>query len=187
MSIVTRITIEQYDQMIAAGAFEPTEEHHVELIRGEIREMSPINPPHEDSLDRLTQWSFDNTSSREVRVRIQHSLGIPELESIPQPDLIWVRQGNYSKKRPTTADLLLVAEVAESSLRYDRREKAQLYAEAGVQDYWIVNTIAQVVEVFRQPTPAGYQQVRTFAIGETISPLAYPLLRLPVAELFVGQ
>jgi Uma2 family endonuclease len=187
MSTIARISIAEYDRMIAAGAFEPAEEHQVELIRGEIREMSPINPPHEDALDRLMYWSIDNVPRQEVRVRVQNSLGISELESVPQPDLIWVRQRDYSKQRPTTADLLLIAEVSESSLRYDRREKAQLYAEAGVQDYWIVNTIAQVVEVHRRPAATGYQEVLTFAIGEQVSPFAFPQLKLPVAELFIAE
>jgi Uma2 family endonuclease len=187
MSTGVRITVEEYDRMIAAGAFEPVEEHHVELIRGEIREMSPINPPHEDALDRLMYWSIDHCPRDQVRVRIQNSLGIPELESVPQPDLVWVRQRNYSKQRPTTADLLLVAEVAESSLRFDRGEKANLYAEAGIGDYWVVNVIAQVVEVRRQPVGGRYQEVRTFRIGESLRPLAFPELELSVGDLFVAE
>src|SRR4051812_29383317 len=134
MSTVSNITVEQYERMMAEGVFQPAEEHHVELIRGELREMSPINPPHEDATDRLMYWSIDNLPRYEVRVRVQNSLGIPELESVPQPDLEWVRQRNYKENRPTTVDLLLVAEISESSLRFDRGEKARLYAEAGVQD-----------------------------------------------------
>jgi Uma2 family endonuclease len=187
MSTGTRVTIEEYDRMIEAGAFEPAEEHHVELIRGEIREMSPIHPPHEDALDRLVEWSFDHTSRGEVRVRVQLSVGIPELESVPQPDMAWVRRRDYSKRRPTSADVLLIVEVSDSSLRFDRGEKADLYAEAGVQDYWVVNVRARTIEVRRQPREGCYEQLDVAHLDDEVSPLAYPDLKLRVAELFPAE
>lgn len=187
MSTDVRITIADYDRMIETGEFVPVEEHHVELIRGEIREMSPIHPPHEEALDRITAWSFDNTPRTAVRVRNQLSLGIPQLESVPQPDLVWVRQGNYRRQRPTTADLFLVVEVSDSSLCFDRGAKADLYAEAGIADYWIVNVVAQVVEVRRDPVGGRYQSVTTARIGESVRPLAFPELELRVAELFSDE
>lgn len=187
MSTGTRITIEEYDRMIEAGAFEPTEEHRVELIRGAIREMSPIHPPHEDALDRLVQWSFDVTPRGTVRVRVQFSVGLPELESVPQPDLTWVRQGSYRKRRPTSADVLLIAEVSDSSLRYDRGEKADIYAEAGIQDYWVVNVKAETVEVRRQPKDGHYQQLEVAHVGDEVSPLAFPQFKLRVADLFPSE
>jgi Uma2 family endonuclease len=184
MSTDVRITIDDYDRMIDAGEFEPAEEHHVELIRGEIREMSPIHPPHENAVDRLLYWSIDNCPRDKVRVRSQHSLGIPELESVPQPDLAWVRRQDYSRRRPTTADLFLVVEVSDSSLRFDRGAKADLYAEAGIADYWVVNVVAQTVEVRRNPAGGRYQSVTTARIGESVRPLAFPELELSVADLF---
>ncbi len=187
MSTDVRITIADYDRMIAEGEFEPVEEHRVELIRGEIREMSPINPPHENAVDRLMYWSLDNCPRDKVHVRLQHSLGIPELESVPQPDLAWVRQRSYRKQRPTTADLFLVVEVSDSSLRFDRGAKADLYAEAGIADYWIVNVVAQVVEVHRDPVGGRYQSVTTVRIGESVRPLAFPELELHVADLFSDE
>ena len=92
MSTIAHVTIAEYDQMIETGQFEPREEHHVELIRGEVREMSPIYPPHEAALDNLSYWSFDSAPRETVWLRNQNSLGIPELESVPQPDLFWVAQ-----------------------------------------------------------------------------------------------
>jgi Uma2 family endonuclease len=184
MSTGTRITVEEYDRMIAAGAFDPAEEHHVELICGEIREMSPIHPPHEDALDRLVQWSFDVTSRDAVRVRVQFSVDIPQLESVPQPDLAWVRQGSYHKRRPNSADVFLIAEVADSSLRYDCGEKADIYAAAEIQDYWVVNVRAETVEVRRQPRGGHYQQLDVARIGDEVRPLAFPELKRRVADLF---
>lgn len=184
MSTSTKITIPEYDRMIAAGEFEPREDHYVELIRGEIRQMSPIHPPHEYALDVLNMWSIDNHPREKVWVRNQNSLGIPALESVPQPDLFWVRKRDYSTSRPTAEDVILLIEVADSSLAYDRGEKASMYAEAGIQDYWIVNVRQQVVEVCRQPTAQGYQERRTCSAGESVAPLAFPEVQLEVDTIW---
>src|SRR5689334_1719578 len=139
MSTSTRITVGQYDEMIRRGEFEPREEHHVELIYGEISPMSPINPPHDYTVDELTEWSFQTLPPGAVRVRVQGSFGIPVLDSVPQPDLAWLRRKDYLAQRPEPGDVLLVVEVSDSSLVRDRGLKARLYAEAGIADYWIVN------------------------------------------------
>jgi Uma2 family endonuclease len=184
MSTGVRITIAEYDRMIDAGEFEPREEHHVELIHGEIREMNPINPPHDEAVNYLLYWSIDSCPRDRVRVRSQGSLGLPELESVPEPDVFWVRKKSYSRQRPTQADVFLVVEVADSSLRYDRGEKADLYASAGVQDYWIVNVIDHTVEVFRNPTAGRYRQMQTFKEGDVVSPFAFPDIQLHVADVW---
>lgn len=186
MSTVAHVTIAEYDRMIAAGEFEPREEHYVELIRGEIRQMSPIYPPHEAALDHLMYWSIDNSPRDLVRVRNQNSLGIPELESVPQPDLFWVRKRDYSKTRPTAEDVLLLIEVADSSLRYDRGTKSDLYAEAGIQDYWIANVQQQVMEVHRKPVGGRYQERQSYAMGQTLAPLAFPEIILEVASVWAS-
>jgi Uma2 family endonuclease len=185
MSTSIRITTSEYDRMIETGAFSPAEEHHVELIRGEVHAMSPINPPHEGALDHLMYWSIDHAPRNLVRIRPQFTLGIPLLESVPQPDLTWVRHADYSKRRPTAADVMLLVEVADSSLHYDRGEKADLYAEAGILDYWIVNVIAKTIEIRRKPVAGHYQQVEIAGIGDCVDPLAFPELELRVADLFV--
>ena len=146
MSTTTRITLEQYDEMIQRGDFEPREEHHVELIYGEISPMNPINPPHDDAVEELNEWSFEVLPPKAVRVRVQGAFGIPFLDSVPQPDLAWLRRNRYTKQRPTPEDVLLVIEVADSSLAKDRGLKARLYAEAGIADYWIVNLPGRSVE-----------------------------------------
>lgn len=184
MSTVARVSIAEYERMIGEGAFIPQEEHHVELIRGEIREMSPIYPPHEGALDHLTYWSMDNAPRDQVWIRNQNSLGIPELESIPQPDLFWVRKRDYSKVRPAVEDVFLLIEVADSSLRFDRGRKAELYAEAGIADYWIANVKEQVIEVRRQPVEGTYQQIETFPVGQSVAPLAFPEIELAVADVW---
>jgi Uma2 family endonuclease len=185
MSTTARLSIAEYERMIACGAFD--NDRRLEFIRGEIREMSPINPPHEDAIDYLNRWSIENLSRRQVRVRVQNTVGLPELESIPQPDLAWVRPGNYRHRRPTPDDVLLVIEVSDSSLRYDTGEKADLYAEAGIRDYWVVNIPEQVVEVRRDPVGGRYRSLQTFSGDQPVRPLAFPNVTLLPSALWAEE
>src|SRR5688572_15955144 len=100
MSTDLRVTLDQYDLMVRSGAFDGEHRARVELIRGEIRPMSPIGAIHEDLVDWLAEWSFVTAPRQEVRVRVQNSIGLPELESAPEPDLAWVRRARYSARRP---------------------------------------------------------------------------------------
>lgn len=184
MSTVFRFTVDEYDRMIEQGIFAERHDQRLELIHGEIREMTPPNPPHEDTVDLLNYWSVDHTPRDRVRVRIQNSLGIPALDSVPEPDVAWMRARSYRKRRPQPADVLLLIEVAESSLRFDRGEKADLYAAAGIKDYWIVNLVELCVELFRKPRSGEYREKSTFNIGQSVSPLAFPDISLDVGYVF---
>lgn len=87
MSTMARFSLAEYDRMIAQGGFDPARERRVELIHGEVREMTPPGPPHEEVIDLLTRWSALHTSPKKFRIRIQNSIGSPKLESAPQPDV----------------------------------------------------------------------------------------------------
>ena len=184
MSTSTRVTFAQYEEMIRRGAFEPREEHHVELIYGEITPMSPIGLLHDDVVDLLMEWSFASLPQDAVRVRCQGSLGIPALDSLPQPDLLWLHRRSYSNMRPDPTRVFLLIEVSDSSLDKDRGVKARLYAEAGIADYWVVNLRDRCVEVRRDPQGGVYRSVETFGTGQEVRPLAFPDAVLPVARLF---
>jgi Uma2 family endonuclease len=181
MSTIAKLTIEQYDRMIEAGIFD--DGRRVELIHGELREMTPIGNEHEIAVDFLNEWSFESLPKGKVWVRVQNSVGVPELDSAPQPDIAWVARRKY-ESRPEEADVLLIIEVAKSSLQYDRSEKAALYAAAGVKDYWIVNLVDQCVEVHRDPSRGKYRKITVFEADEKISPLAFPKISLTVSQLF---
>jgi Uma2 family endonuclease len=184
MSTSVKLSIADYDRMIREGRFEPREEHEVELIEGEILTLSPIGPAHEDALDALNEWSILNGPLAEVRIRVQNSIGVPELASVPQPDLAWVRRRSYARGRPDASDLLLLVEVSDSSLAYDRGRKARIYPHAGVDDYWIVNIPDECVEVRRDPLGNAYRSIRAYRAGDSIPLLAFPAISFPVSTVF---
>ena len=182
MSTAARLSLAQYDRMIDVGVFDPRDPNRIELIRGELRKMTPIGPDHEDAVDFLNQWSMASKPD-EVRVRIQNSVGFPELKSAPQPDVAWVTT-KFSARRPQPAEIFLIIEVAQTSLAYDRNVKARLYAKAGIRDYWIVNIPERCVEVFRDPLRGRYKSLQTYATGDEVRPLAFPDVALSVPSLF---
>jgi Uma2 family endonuclease len=184
MSTIARLSIEQYDRMIEAGVFDEPNQRNIELIKGELREMNPIGSNHEEALDYLIVWSVKNLPEDKVRVRIQESIGLPGLESVPQPDVAWVIQKSYRRGRPTADNVLLIIEVSDSSLKYDRGEKAELYAAAGVADYWVVNVVDEVVEVMREPVGGKFSSVEVYGAGASVTPLRYPEITLLVDMLF---
>ena len=184
MSSVAHFTLAQYELMAEAGAFDGKHHQRVEFIRGEIREMSPISPKHASTVDWLNAWSFENTDRRQVIIRIQSTARIPELESAPEPDVLWLVKKDYSTRHPEPAEIPLLIEVAESSLAEDTGEKAQLYAEAGIQDYWVVNLVEDCVEIFRNPRSSGYQSREIRRGEEELRPLAFPDVVLRPSGLF---
>jgi Uma2 family endonuclease len=184
MSTVANFTLEQYERMVEAGAFDGRLQQHVEFIRGEIREMNSIGSYHAQVLGDLTDWSYEVTPRREVTIRVKTTLRIPERNSAPEPDLLWVKRRKYTRKHPEPADVLLVVEVAETSLAEDRGEKLELYAEAFIPEYWIVNLIDRVIEVHRQPSGSSYEWSQAFEPGSLVSPLAVPAARLALNNLF---
>ena len=178
VSTTARLTLAEYDRMIQSGVFDHGKRRRLEFIRGEIREMTPIGSPHEEVVDRLNRWSVKNLPEERVRVRVQNSIGLPELESAPEPDIAWVAERTYWRGRPTAADVLLVVEVADSSLSYDRGEKADLYAQAGIVDYWVVSIPGREIEVHRDPQDGRYRSLETYRGEDEIRPLAMPELTL---------
>lgn len=118
------------------------------------------------------------------RVRTQNSIGLPEKVSAPQPDVAWVRKRNYRPKRPQTADVLLVIEVADLTLRYDLREKGRIYAEAGIPEYWIVNCDGETIEVRRRPQGGAYASFETFGVRQSVASLHLSGSPLSVGWLF---
>lgn len=183
MSTALRLAIQDYERMIARGAFDGLGKR-VELIHGELLEMNPAGPVHDDHVSYLTRWSASNTSANDCSVRIQSGLRIPEFDSQPEPDVLWVKPRRYLDRHPQANDVLLAIEVADSSLEYDRNTKAKLYGQAGICEYWIVDIQQHLVHVYQQPSQNGFESYQAAGVGDTVSPRAFPQARLDLSELF---
>ena len=157
-----------------------TEGQPTELLRGTIIEKMSKCPAHQFFIDRLRKILAGQISP-EFLVRTEGPISTADSE--PEPDMIVVRGPleKYRHAHATTAEL--VVEIAVSSLEIDR-VKAQIYAEAGVAEYWIVCPEEKQVEVYRQPGAAGYAECTTAVPPETIRCAALPGVRVDLAELF---
>jgi Uma2 family endonuclease len=161
------LTLEEYERMIEAGVFH--EDERIELIEGEIVEMAPIGFPHEMCVARLTQVLGEQARGKALVWPQNNSIRLAG-NSRPQPDLTLLRLRDYQRARPPTAeDVLVIIEVAETSIGYDRKVKGRLYAKAGIPEYWIVNLRDGAIEVNTDPSEGAYKQTRKARRGETLT------------------
>ncbi len=165
-------TVGEYYAMVRAGIL--SENDRVELIRGQIIPMSPIGSRHATCVDRLAR-TFILGVGDEAVVRIQNPIRLSR-HSEPEPDLALLKPkgGTYAARHPHPDEVLLVVEVADTTLNFDRQTKIPLYAEEGIQEYWIVNLAEESLEVYRQPGPGGYAETTTLQRGEEVEILALP-------------
>ena len=176
-----RFTIEEYERMVETGIL--AQDDRVELIDGEIVEMSPIGDPHAAFVANLTHLLVNRFGDR-ARVWVQGPLRVPP-RSKPQPDLALLRPRSYVREGATTADVLLVIEVSDTSLQYDRTVKLRLYARAEIPEYWIVDANAETLEIYRLPSGERYTDHRRPVRGDRVAPLAFPEDTVPVDAIFV--
>ena len=176
-----KFTVAEYYRMGEAGILKPDE--RVELIEGEIIAMPPIGPAHAVSVDISTHALILSARDRYV-VRVQNPIHLGE-GSEPQPDVALLRPpfARYVHSHPTPADVLLVIEVADSSLEYDREVKAHLYGRAGIPETWVKNLPEGCIERFTEPGDKGYARHTIHRRGETLAPVSLPGLELAVADL----
>jgi Uma2 family endonuclease len=176
-----RFTLEEYYRMAEVGILGP--EDRVELIEGEIIQMSPIGPRHATCVNALTRRLLQAVGDRAVLSPQNPVRLIPDSE--PQPDVVLLRppEARYWEHRAEPADAMLVVEVAETSYRYDRYVKLRLYARAGVPEVWIVDLVHAVVEVFREPSATEYASAQRVVRGDTIAPAALPDAAIVVTEI----
>ena len=175
-----RFTVSEYRRMVEAGIF--GEDDRVELLEGEIVQMSPIGSRHAACVARLTTL-LARLHDRAIPW-VQNPVVLGEYSEL-QPDitLLRFREDFYAQTLPGPHDVLLLIEVADSSVEYDQEIKVPLYSRAGVAEVWLVNLVQQRVTVYRDPSPVGYQEVRVATPGETVSPRSFPELEISVGEL----
>lgn len=155
-----RFTVEEYHLMGEAGIF--GEDDRVELVAGEIIEMTPVGWRHAQTVNNLNHLLVERAVGR-YAVSVQNPLVLDEHDE-RLPDLTLLRE-QVKGRLPETRDALLVVEVSDSSLRYDRETKLPIYARVAVPEVWVVNLQEEQVEVYDEPGPDGYDTVR-YARGD---------------------
>lgn len=181
MSIVTaKWSLQDYHQMIDTGLLD---DRKVELLRGEIIEMSPEGTAHTSYCDETGEYLRRVLVTR-ARVREAHPITLPN-NSEPEPDIAVVKISPtlYRDRHPQPEDIFWLIEVSNSTLARDLGIKKDIYADAGISEYWVMNLQESVLIVFRDLTESGYQLETRFNSG-TISPLAFPDLSIDVQRLF---
>ena len=175
----------EYDRLIDLGVFEGD---NLELIGGQLVVAEPKGAYHSSAVSTV-EYALRAVLPPGWIVRTQASISLDD-ESEPEPDVVVVpgRPGDYRHEHPSCPPLVI--EVSDSSLAFDRRHKGSLFARAGIQDYWIVNLVDRVLEVHRDPAPEPsavygwrYGSITSLAPRDLVSPLAFPSLRILVADL----
>ena len=176
------ITTDEYHQMIAASIIH--EDARVELILGQIFNMAAKGTRHTVATTEL-MGELMLLLGRKAKVRCQEPITLSN-NSEPEPDIVIVnlRSDNYVDSHPTPVDLILVIEIADSSLDFDRNTKANLYAAAGIQEYWIINLIDNRLEVYRQPNSDIYTEIRIISSQESIQLPQFSEIKIDLISIF---
>lgn len=177
-----RFTVDDYHHMVGAGIL--SEDERIELIEGEVVEMTPIGNAHAACVDALAEQFITRLRGRAI-TRVQGPIRL-DAHSEPQPDVALLRQraDRYRSELPQPDDILLVVEVADTSLDRDRGVKLPLYARAGIPEAWVANVIARQLEVHRQPSERGYLDAVVLEPDRDVRLSAFPDVVFRVGELF---
>jgi len=175
-----RLDVAAYYKMAEAGILGPND--RVELIDGEVFDMVPIGSAHAGKTDRLNRLFARAAADGLAHVSVQRPLRL-DAHNEPEPDLMLLkpRRDDYQSRHPGAADVLLLVEVSETSLAYDRGVKLPLYAKFGVPEVWIVDLKGAAVEVYREPQD-GYALKERVTSG-LLAPIALPSVTIDVGAL----
>jgi hypothetical protein len=176
-----RFTVEDYYRMAESGILD--RDARVELIEGVIVDMPPIGPEHGGTVDKCVE-TFVLRYHDVAHVRTQNPVRLDQFTE-PQPDLALLRRrhDSYRLSHPTPVDTLLVVEIADSSLRFDRSTKVPIYSRLGIPEVWVVDVANRLVHIYRDPSSQGYRVVSVARPGERIAPLAFPDRPIEVSDL----
>ena len=176
-----KFTVEEYYRMAEVGILHPDE--RVELLEGAIISMPPIGPLHNSGVDR-SNFQFGQSNAGRYIVRAQGAIRLND-NSEPEPDVALLRfqEDFYATNQPTPENILLVIEVSDSSLTYDRDVKVNLYAQAIIPETWIMNLVDDCIEAFTGPGPEGYANHAVYRRGDRIAPSTLPDVEFAVEDL----
>lgn len=175
------ITVEEYARMGEAGIY--TEDDRVELIEGEVLTMAAVGKRHMACVKRLARI-FSRLPEEDLIFSVQDPIRMNDL-SDPQPDLALLRfrEDYYEGRNLTASDTLLIVEVSDSTLTFDREVKLPLYARAGIPEAWIVDLNTDTVWVFSQPEEGECRSIQTYRRGDTVASATLPDLGLRMEEI----
>jgi Uma2 family endonuclease len=177
-----RLTISDYHLMGEAGIL--PEDSRVELIEGELIDMAPIGSQHAGTVFHLSNL-LNLAIGSAAFVWVQNPI-ILDKHSEPEPDIALLRPRSdlYKSSHPRPDDILLIIEVADSSLQYDRHIKIPLYARHGIPEVWLVDLVNKTLTLFRTPSEHGYQEIMTSSPLGALSPKLLSTVNLDLSELF---
>lgn len=178
-------TGDDLQRLSEAGVFPP--DARVELMDGEILKVMPPSPRHSRLVSRLVRQFWNYCDHQTQLVQSEQPVHL-DTHFEPVPDLAIIRgpDDRYEQRFPDAGDVLLIVEVADSSLRYDQGDKCRAYAAAGIPEYWIVNLREAQVEVFRRGSGTEYDAAQVYKPGEAIPVPVKPDAAIPAAAL-LGQ
>lgn len=175
-----RFSVDEYYKMIELGLIKDYEK--AEIIDGEMIEKMTIGDRHALIVDLLTSFFIKNLPDS-IRVRVQNPLRVSDYDE-PEPDVVLADLTKYDGKRhPQANEVILLVEVSDSTLKYDRDEKMPLYAAAGIPEVWIVNLINNIIEVHQDPSNGIYQLAKIYSPGEILRSAALPDISLEVDSI----
>lgn len=181
-TIFAKLTGAEFDAMVDRGVFDCIAGKKAELIRGELRFMNLAGPIHDDYIDYLTRWSHSSATQKTANIRVQS--GFVCDDNRPEPDILWLQPRRYGRTRPTAQDVLLLIEVSDSSLSSDLQEKADIYAEAGVQEYWVVDIPLSRIHVLSKSDGKSYRKIEITVAPQSLAPACLPSAKLDLTDLF---
>ncbi|XZN89796.1 MAG: Uma2 family endonuclease [Microcoleus sp.] len=175
-------TVKEYHLMSETGILSETD--RVELIEGEIIQMAAIGTRHATAVRRLNRL-FHRLPEDRVIVDVQNPVQLSE-RTEPQPDVVLLqfRDDDYGTAHPVPSEVLLLVEVADSTVDNDRDVKIPIYARSLIQEVWLVNLIENCLEVYRQPTPNGYSLILKLYAGQEVAPIAFSDFTVSVDSIF---
>jgi len=175
-----RFTVDEYYKMIELGMLKDYEK--AEIIEGELIQKIAIGDRHAAIVNLLNKFFIKNVSD-DILVSVQNPVRLSDYNE-PEPDLTLADLRNFDGKRhPRPVEVILIVEVSDSTVKYDRDKKLPLYAEVEISEVWIVNLPSELVEVHTKPSVGLYQFVKIFKRGETVKSEALPELNLPVDKI----
>jgi Uma2 family endonuclease len=175
-----KFTPEAFHQLGALGFFDDCQRY--ELIEGDIYAMPPIGPEHSVCVEVSSRLFHRQEKRGQFHACVQNPLRLGDSELVPDIAIVAGNPEDYRAQHPTSA--LLVIEIADTTLEFDRTHRLPLYARAGIAEFWIVNLQERVLEVYREPSGTRYKSLRVFMPDEVVNPLFAPEGQIPVAALF---